>query len=242
MTRRPPPSRTARPFAPRLRLSPTPAIEARRLVKRFGATTAVDAISFAVEAGNGRRPARRQRRRQDDDDRHDHGADPAERRRGPRARRRHGARPLPRARPDEFREPLRRHAAPPHGAAESARVRPPLRRRRPREAHRGAGRGPGARAVSRPAVRQPFGRPEDPRRLGQGADQRSRAAAARRADRLARSRHRRLGAQPAGGVPPRARRDDPARLAQHGRGRAAVRPGDDAEAGPDRRRRLARRH
>jgi ABC-2 type transport system ATP-binding protein len=32
-------------------LSPTSAIEARRLVKRYGATTAVDAISFAVEAG-----------------------------------------------------------------------------------------------------------------------------------------------------------------------------------------------
>jgi ABC-2 type transport system ATP-binding protein len=32
-------------------LSPPPAIEARRLVKRFGATTAVDAISFAIEAG-----------------------------------------------------------------------------------------------------------------------------------------------------------------------------------------------
>jgi ABC-2 type transport system ATP-binding protein len=32
-------------------LSPPPAIEARRLVKRFGATTAVDAISFVVEAG-----------------------------------------------------------------------------------------------------------------------------------------------------------------------------------------------
>ena len=32
-------------------MSATPAIEARRLVKRFGATTAVDAISFAVEAG-----------------------------------------------------------------------------------------------------------------------------------------------------------------------------------------------
>jgi ABC-2 type transport system ATP-binding protein len=32
-------------------LSATPAIEARGLVKRFGATTAVDAISFAVEAG-----------------------------------------------------------------------------------------------------------------------------------------------------------------------------------------------
>ena len=33
-------------------MSPPPAIEARRLVKRFGATTAVDAISFAVEAGS----------------------------------------------------------------------------------------------------------------------------------------------------------------------------------------------
>jgi ABC-2 type transport system ATP-binding protein len=32
-------------------LSPPPAIEARRLVKRFGATTAVDAISFTVETG-----------------------------------------------------------------------------------------------------------------------------------------------------------------------------------------------
>ena len=32
-------------------MSPPPAIEARGLVKRFGATTAVDAISFAVEAG-----------------------------------------------------------------------------------------------------------------------------------------------------------------------------------------------
>ena len=32
-------------------MSATPAIEARGLVKRFGATTAVDAISFAVEAG-----------------------------------------------------------------------------------------------------------------------------------------------------------------------------------------------
>ena len=32
-------------------MSPPPAIEARRLVKRFGATTAVDAISFAIEAG-----------------------------------------------------------------------------------------------------------------------------------------------------------------------------------------------
>ena len=32
-------------------MSPPPAIEARRLVKRFGATTAVDAISFTVETG-----------------------------------------------------------------------------------------------------------------------------------------------------------------------------------------------
>jgi len=33
-------------------LPATPAIEARQLVKRFGRTTAVDAISFAVEAGS----------------------------------------------------------------------------------------------------------------------------------------------------------------------------------------------
>ena len=64
-------------------------------------------------------------------------------------------------------------------------------------------RKPRARAVSRSARRQPFGRPEDPRRAGQGADQRARGAAARRADRLARSGHRRLGSRPARGLPAR---------------------------------------
>ena len=47
---------------------------------------------------------------------------------------------------------------------------------------------------ARPADRQALGRAEDARVACQGADQRAGPAAARRADRLARSRHRRLGA------------------------------------------------
>ena len=58
----------------------------------------------------------------------------------------------------------------------------------------------------------------------------ARGAAARRADRLARSRHRRLGARPARALPQRARRHRPARLPQHGRGRAAVRARHHHEA------------
>ena len=46
-------------------------------------------------------------------------------------------------------------------------------------------------------------RPAHPRRARQGAAQRAGGAAARRADRLARSRHRRLGARPARALPPR---------------------------------------
>ena len=53
------------------------------------------------------------------------------------------------------------------------------------------------------AERQALGRAEDPRRAGQGADQPARAAAAGRADRLARSRHRRLGAAASGDLPQR---------------------------------------
>src|SRR5690606_12544646 len=53
--------------------------------------------------------------------------------------------------------------------------------------------------------------------------------------------YRRLGAQPAGALQGRARRHDPAGLAQHERGRAALRAGADDEAGPDRRPRHARR-
>ena len=67
------------------------------------------------------RPARRQRRRQDHHHRHDHGPGRAHRRqrRACSARRCRGA--LPRAAPDEFREPLCRHADAADGAAELSR-------------------------------------------------------------------------------------------------------------------------
>ena len=48
---------------------------------------------------------------------------------------------------------------------------------------------------ARPPDRQAFGRTEDARVARQVADQRAGASAARRADRFARSRHRRLGAR-----------------------------------------------
>ena len=59
-------------------------------------------------------------------------------------------------------------------------------------AHRAARRRSRSRRIPRPRQRQAFGRAEDPRRAGEGADQPARAAAAGRADRFARSRHRRL--------------------------------------------------
>ena len=92
---------------------------------------------------------------------------------------------------------------------------------------------------ARPADRQTFGRAEDPGLARQGADQFARTAAARRADRLARSRHRRLGAGAARALLPRARRHGAARLAQHGRGRTAVRTRHHHEARPHRGRRHA---
>ena len=91
------------------------------------------------------------------------------------------------------------------------------------EAHRRDRRAHAGGAFPRPPGRQAVGRPEDARGAGQGADQQARRAAARRAHGLARSRHRRLGAQLPQGLPARDPRHDPARLAQHGRGRAAVR-------------------
>ena len=57
-----------------------------------------------------------------------------------------------------------------------------------------------------PALRQALGRSEDAREHRQGAAQRAGAADARRADRLARSRHRRLGALQARALLPRPRR------------------------------------
>ena len=58
-------------------------------------------------------------------------------------------------------------------------------------------------AVPRSPGRQAVGRPEDARGARQGADQPARGAAARRADGLARSRHRRLGARLPQGLPAR---------------------------------------
>jgi len=57
--------------------------------------------------------------------------------------------------------------------------------RRPHRRHCGAA---GAARISRPADRQALGRPEDPRRPRQGADQPARRPSARRADRIARFR------------------------------------------------------
>src|SRR5262249_42613103 len=73
----------------------------------------------------------------------------------------------------------------------------------------------------------------------QGADQRAGGAAARRADRLARPGHRRLGARAARALSQKPRRNRAARLPQHGGGGAAVRAGDHHEARPHRRRRHA---
>ena len=61
-----------------------------------------------------------------------------------------------------------------------------------------------AEFLDRP-VRQALGRAEDAGGAGQGADQPARRAAARRAHRLARSRHGRLGAQLPQGIPGRDR-------------------------------------
>ena len=94
--------------------------------------------------------------------------------------------------------------------------------------------------ISRPADRQAVGRAEDPRLARQGAAQPAGSSAARRADRLARSRHRRLGARPGSSIiAVDAWRDRAARLAQHDRGRAAVRARHHHEEGPHRGRRHA---
>ena len=110
------------------------------------------------------------------------------------ARRRNAATALPRAAPDEFREPLRRHADAPDGAAEPVGLRAALCRAGHRSAHRAARRRSRSHRISRPADRQAVGRTEDARVARQGAAQQAGSASARRADGLARSRHGRLGA------------------------------------------------
>ena len=139
-----------------------------------------------------------------------------------------------RARPDEFRKSLCRHADAAHGAAEPDDLRPALCRGEFARAHRAAGRRSRSRRFSRPRQRQALGRAEDPRGAGQGADQPAGTAAAGRADRLARSRYRRLGQAASRDLPQEPWRDHPARLAQHARGGAAVRPRHHHEARPHR--------
>src|SRR5262249_28777276 len=183
------------------------------------------------------RAPRRQRRRQDHHHRDDSGPGAAHLGHGDGAGRANAAPALPGAAQDEFREPLYRHAASAHGAAEPQGVRPALRGRGSRCPHRRAGGRARLGGVPRPADRQAFGRAEDPRRAREGADQCAGGAPARRADRFARSRYRRLGARPPRALPQAARLDRAARLPQHGRGRAAVRARHHHEAGTHRGRR-----
>ena len=192
-----------------------------------------------AEARHGHRASRRQRRRQDDDHRHHHGPRPAHVRPCHRARGRNAEGPLPRLAPDEFRKPLYRSADAAHGAAEHESVRHALWRRRYPRAHREIGAGARPDRSARPPDRTPVRRAKDPGRARQGADQRSGRAVARRADRLARSRHCRLGARPSRELLPRPPRHGAPCLAQHERGRAALRARHHHEARPDRRRRHA---
>ena len=211
----------------------TPSIEVRHLRKVYGEIVAVDDLTFTVPrgavlgllGGNGAGktttiamllgPARA------DGGRH------------PCAGHRHEAAPLCRPAAHELLVALCRPAASPDGAPEprcsmggsTACKNVAKPHRRDRRAHAGG-------AFPRPPGRQAVGRPEDARGAGQGADQQAGRAAARRAHGLARSRHRRLGAQLPQGLSARDPRHDPARLAQHGRGRAAVRRRDPAAGRP----------
>ena len=194
----------------------TPVIEAKGLNKRYGDTVAVAGIDFAVArgataallGGNGAGktttlamllglvvPTARQH---------------------PRSRRGHAAPPLPRPGADEFLVALYRPAASPDGAAEPRDLWPALWRARSSPARRRARPRSAARAVPRPPDRQAQFGPAHAGGAGQGAGQRARAAAARRADRVARPRYRRLGAGISRDLPRAHRRHDPARLAQHG--------------------------
>ena len=162
-------------------------------------------------ARRGARAAGRQWRRQDHDHRHAARAARADGGRDQRAGRRHAEAALRRPAAHELLLALCRPAASPDRAPEPAVLRPALRREEPRAAHRGDRRAHADRAVPRPPVGQAVGRPEDAGGARQGADQPARGAAARRADGLARSRHRRLGARLPRGLPARDPRHDHAR-------------------------------
>ena len=212
-----------------------------RLVKLYKTVTAVDGISFAHRGRLLHGAARRQRRRQDHHHRHDHGPGRADLRHASRVLGADDAAAAPsRAAPDEFRKPLCGHADAADGAAEPQRVRHALRRARTSPA--ASARWP-RNSICDEFLDRPTGKLSAGQKtrvaLAKSLINRAGAAAARRADRLARSRHRRLGARAARALSPRARRDRAARLAQHERGRAAVRARHHDEARPDRGRRHA---
>ena len=186
------------------------------------------------------RAARRQRRRQDHDHRHDHGAGAADLGADPGAGL-FDARPERRcAGPDEFRKSLCRHADAAHGAAESHHLRPALCGGEFARTHRTARRRSRSRRLSRPRQWQALRRAEDPGCAGQGADQPARTAVARRADGIARSRYRRLDPAASGDLSQGTWRDHPARVAQHARSGAVVRPRHHHETRPYRGRRQPR--
>src|SRR3974390_2924323 len=186
------------------------------------------------------RTARGQWRGQDYHHRHDHGPGHADIGERAGAGRIHAARALPRAAPDEFREPLCRPADAVDGAAESLGVRRSLCRAGRTGARAGARCRPGSYRPARSSDRQTLRRTKDARFSRQGAAQSSRSAAARRTDRVARSRYSGLGAGTSRALQAHAQQRDPARLAQHERGRAALRARNHHEEGPYRRRRFAR--
>ena len=212
---------------------PEPLLRIDRLTKRYGSATVVDDAVARDPARRVPRRDRAQRRRQDDDAAHvprphrsrrrdDRGlraADPGERARGEEAdRRRHPVR-QPRSRLQLCREP--------------ARLRPLFRpvARGARGADAEAARVLGAPVQGRREAGRALGRHEAAALARPCADQRSRPAAARRAD----DRPRPAGPAPDVGAPAEpARRGqgDPADDPLHGRGRAPVRSPDRARPRP----------
>ena len=216
-------------------------IHARGLTKRFGDFTAVDGIDFDVAARRGVRLPRPERRRQEQHHAHD--------RLRLAAHRRHAADPRPRPGDRRAGHPgaARRGAPGGHArpradrAGEPADLRPLLRpAREPSSAS-----GPTSCSTSSSSPSGPTAK-VDPlsggmkRRLtiARCADQRARAAAARRAD------HRPRPAGPPRPVGPAVPAEAAGRHARadhalHGRGRAALRPAGRDGRRPHRRRGLA---
>ena len=221
-------------------MTSTPAIAVDRLVKVYKTVTAVDGISFSLEpgsctallGGNGAGKTTTIATIM--------GLVQPTSGRVTRAGRRDAAAAPPRAAPDEFREPVRGHADAAHGAAEPQRVRHALRLADVAGAHRR--RWPRSSSLA-DLLDRPTGK------LSSG--QKTRVALAKS---LINQPEVLLLDEPtasldpdtadwvrslARALPRGARRHRAARLAQHGRGRAAVRPRHHDEARQDRGRRHA---